>query len=166
MAEKEPRKDDAEETSKNDGVDESAEMKDRLLRLAAEFDNYKKRVAKDLDSSREIGRSEVVSRLLPTIDEFELAVKAFGTESDNGKGVKLIFSNLMSTLKGFGLYEIKAEGKFDPYRHEIMLTKNDGKEDGEIIEVVRKGYMLNNIMLRPASVIVSKKEEEEKQKGE
>ena len=150
MAEKEPENDAGEETSGAAGKDDAAEIKDRLLRLAAEFDNYKKRVAKDLENSHEAGRSEVIGKLLPTIDEFELAIKAFGKESDNERGVKLIFSNFISTLKGFGLCEIKAEGKFDPYRHDIVLTRNDGKADGEIIEVVRKGYMLNNIMLRPA----------------
>ncbi len=166
MAEKEQENNDAH-VAKDDGKDELAEVRDRLLRLAAEFDNYKKRMAKDLENSREIGRSEVISKVLPTVDEFELAMKAFGKGSDNEKGIGLIFSNLMSTLKGFGLTEIRVDGKFDPYRHEIVLTRNDGKEDGEIIEVVRKGYMLNNIMLRPASVIVSKAEhEEEKQKGE
>lgn len=148
-------------------ADQNAQLRDRLLRLAAEFDNYKKRVAKDLDSSKELGRSEVVAKLLPTIDEFELAMRAFEKDDEHMKGMALIFSNLMSTLKGFGLREIDVTGKFDPYKHEIVLVRESEKDDGEIIEVVRKGYTMNNVMLRPASVIVSKPESgKEKTKGE
>ena len=170
MGEKEPGNEKAPENTEEkaaEAADQSAELKDRLLRLAAEFDNYKKRVAKDLDNSKDVGRAEVISKLLQTVDEFELALDACEKDDEHFRGIALIFSNLMSTLKGFGLSEIEAEGKFDPYRHEIMLTRESGKKDGEILEVVRKGYMLNNVMLRPASVIVSKAGNgKQEQKGE
>jgi len=158
MGEKEPKNDEVPERVEDaaEAAYQSAELKDRLLRLAAEFDNYKKRVAKDLDNSKDVGRSEVISRLLQTVDEFELALDAYKKDDERFKGIALIFSNLMSTLRGFGLSEIEAEGKFDPYRHEIVLTRESDKKEGEILEVVRKGYMLNNVMLRPASVIISK----------
>ncbi len=140
---------------------ECAETKDRLLRMAAEFDNYKKRVAKDIDISKDSGKAEVIARLLPTIDEFELALGSSDEKDEHMKGMALVFSNLISSLKQFGLSEIDAKGKFDPYKHEIVLTrKGSGKEDGVIVEVVRKGYMMNNIMLRPASVIIAKSDAE------
>lgn len=172
MGEKDKENDDY--AKNGDGVkapaqasDNSAELKDRLLRLAAEFDNYKKRVAKDLEGAEEVGRSEVISRLLPTLDEFELALGAFGKDDARLKGMELIFSNLISTLKGLGLNEIDVEGKFDPYRHEIVLARESDRPEGEILEVMRKGYMLNNIMLRPASVIISKAGSvKDEQKGE
>ncbi len=155
-----------------DPHNEVAELKDRLLRMAAEFDNYKKRVAKDIDSSKAIGRADAITRLLPTLDEFELAMKAYAdNEDDRMKGMALVYSNFVAALKGMGLREIAVDGKFDPYKHEIVLAQGSDMEEGSIIEVVRKGYMLNEIMLRPASVIVSKKEagkenKEKEKKGE
>jgi len=148
---------------------ENAELKDRFLRLAAEFDNYKKRMAKDLDNSKDLGRAEVLVRLLPTLDEFELALGSFNKDDEHLKGVALIFSNFMSTLKSLGLQEIDTKGKFDPYRHEIVMSRESDAADGEILEVVRKGYMVNKIMIRPASVIIAKndgagKQEEQKEK--
>lgn len=154
-------KEDAEEIEepKKEADKDNADMKDRLLRLAAEFDNYKKRVAKDIDNSKEIGRADVITKLLPTLDEFELALDSFDKKDEHLKGMALIYSNFMSTLKGFGLREMDAKGKFDPYKHEIMLVQDSKEEDDTIIKVVRKGYMLNALMLRPASVIISKHEE-------
>jgi len=170
MGEKEQKNDEIPDKAgekPTEAADQSAELKDRLLRLAAEFDNYKKRVAKDLDNSKDVGRSEVISRLLQTVDEFELALDSCEKDDEHFRGIALIFSNLMSTLKGFGLSEIDAKGRFDPYRHEIVLTRESDKKEGEILEVVRKGYMLNNVMLRPASVIISRAGTgKQEQKGE
>jgi molecular chaperone GrpE len=156
MAEKDQKDEAPSEKKEAAEAEQVAELKDRLLRLAAEFDNYKKRVAKDLDGSKNIGRAEVISKLLPTVDEFELALNAFGKEDDHFKGMALVFSNFMSTLRSFGLREIKSDGKFDPYRHEIVLARDSDRPEGEILEVVRKGYMVDDMMVRPASVIISK----------
>ncbi|MHB1829886.1 MAG: nucleotide exchange factor GrpE [Candidatus Micrarchaeaceae archaeon] len=169
MEEKEDKKnekDDAGEEEVKAEPSESDNLKDRILRMAAEFDNYKKRVAKEIDGSKEAGKADIISKLLPTVDEFELALDAFGKDDEHRKGIALIYSNLMGTLRNCGLREIESQGKFDPYRHEIVLTRESKEEDGVIIEVIRKGYMLNNIMLRPASVIVSKIETEKKENGE
>ncbi|MDE1859043.1 MAG: nucleotide exchange factor GrpE [Candidatus Micrarchaeota archaeon] len=156
-----PEKAQAEE-SKAEPEEGESDLKDRLLRLAAEFDNYKKRVAKDIANSKDMGRADAVSKLLPTLDEFELAINSFDKKDEHMKGISLVYSNFLNTLNGLGLREIEAVGKFDPYRHEIMLAKQSSEEDGTIIEVVRKGYMLNSVMLRPASVIVAKNEGSEK----
>ncbi len=155
----------SEEGAKSESS-ESDNLKDRVLRMAAEFDNYKKRVAKEIEGSKEAGKADIITKLLPTVDEFELALDSFGKDDEHRKGIALIYSNLMGTLKGCGLREIESRGKFDPYKHEIVLTRESKEEDGVIIEVIRKGYMLNNIMLRPASVIVSKMEEGKKENGE
>ncbi|MCL4364730.1 MAG: nucleotide exchange factor GrpE [Candidatus Marsarchaeota archaeon] len=144
------------ETAPKDSAEECAEVKDRLLRLAAEFDNYKKRVAKDMDGAKDIGRADTIARLLPTLDEFELALGSSDRKDEHMKGIELVFSNFVSALKGQGLREIEVDGRFDPYRHEIVLSRDSDRPEGEILEVIRKGYMLNNIMLRPASVIISR----------
>ncbi|MGA3020409.1 MAG: nucleotide exchange factor GrpE [Candidatus Micrarchaeales archaeon] len=140
----------------------AAEIKDRLLRLAAEFDNYKKKTAKDIDSAKNIGKAELIKNLLPAIDEFELALYALtnsAKESCNVKGVELVFSNVIGTLKNSGLKEIEAKGKYDPYKHEIILTRDSKEEEGTIVEIVRKGYTFNDLLLRPTAVIVSKGKE-------
>jgi len=142
---------------------EAAELRDRLLRLAAEFDNYKKRVAKDIDSSKRLGKAELMRSIVPVLDEFELAINAKGLDDETSKGIALVYSNLVDSLKRDGLSVIDTEGKFDPFRHEIMLTKESEEEDGTIISVIRKGYAMGDILIRPASVIVSRKN---KEKGE
>ena len=138
---------------------EAAELKDRLLRLAAEFDNYKKRALEDSKGMKLMGKAEMVKKLLPTLDEFQLAVYALNKEDKvaegTAKGLELVVSNFISALKEEGLSEIPAVGKYDPYKHEIIMTKDSDKAEGEILDVVRKGYMFSSIMLRPASVIVS-----------
>lgn len=152
----EPKKEEAESADS---------VKDRLLRLAAEFDNYKKRVAKEIEASKNIGKAEAVAKILPNIDEFELAIAAMGKGNDE-KGILLVYSNLVSTLKGLGLKAIETNGVFDPNVHEIMLVQASEKKEGTILEVVRKGYTLNGIMLRPASVIVSGGNTREEKKDE
>ncbi len=156
-------------------AEESAEqVKERLLRLAAEFDNYKKRSAKELAEAKNMGKAEAITRLLPTIDEFDMAMASLNGKAET-KGIELVFTNFKSILKSMGLKEMETNGASDPYRHEIMLTRESDKKEGTILEVLRKGYTLNGIMLRPASVIVSsgkpaneeKKEDEKKdEKGE
>lgn len=95
--------------------------------------------------------------LLPIIDEFELAVLVASKSKDENvsKGIAMVFSNLMDALKGFGMQEIPTKGTYDPYRHEIITIMKSDKDGGSILEVVKKGYTFNGIMLRPASVIIA-----------
>ena len=138
--------------------DEAAELKDRLLRLAAEFDNYKKRSSEDASNAKGIGKAELAKALLPALDEFELALSAFGAagHEDHMKGIELVFSNILATLRGSGMKEIEAKGKYDPYRHEVVMTRESKEPEGTILDVVRKGYAFNGALLRPSAVIVSK----------
>lgn len=155
-------KEDKEATEKKQD-ENPEELRERFLRLAAEFDNYKKRVAKEIDASKLLGKAELVKKLLPALDEFELAMKTMdGENGSSQKGIELVYANLVGALGQEGLEAMDVKGKFDPYKHEIMLAKESEKGEGVILEVVRKGYMFNGIMLRPASVIVA----EVKQNGE
>lgn len=144
--------------------DDYKELNDRYLRLAAEFDNYKKRSARDIEGAKAVGKAEIAAKILPIIDEFELALESMEMKSEHEKGIALVFSNFYDVLKKEGLQEIDSEGRFDPYKHEIILTKESKEKEGTILEVVRKGYSLNGIMLRPASVIVSKETRQEEKK--
>ncbi len=146
----------AEEPKKEEGAEKEGELRDRLLRLAAEFDNYKKRVSKDLDNAKTAGKAELAAKLLPVLDEFQIAIENMGMNTEHEKGIAIVFSNLGDAMKREGLEEIECKGRYDPYRHEIMMTKESTEKEGTILDVIRKGYFWNGIMLRPASVIVSK----------
>ena len=145
------------ETGQEAKAGEAEELRDKLLRLAAEFDNYKKRSRSELERAKNEGKAELVKSLLPIIDEFELAVLVASKSKDENvsKGIAMVFSNLMDALKGFGMQEIPTKGTYDPYRHEIITIMKSDKDGGSILEVVKKGYTFNGIMLRPASVIIA-----------
>lgn len=149
-------------------VDEVAELKDRLLRLAAEFDNYKKRVAKETEQAKIIGKAELIKKLTTTLDEFELAINSVDGNDKTRNGLELIYSNIIDILDSEGLSVIDTNGRYDPYKHEIVLARESKEKEGTILEVVRKGYEFNGILIRPASVIVAKqasKEENEEKEG-
>ncbi len=137
------------------------ELREQLLRLAAEFDNYKKRVKKEIENSESMGKASLIVSILPIIDEFDLAMLAIINSKDIAiaRGMEMLYSNLIGTLKREGLEEIAVDGVFDPYKHEIVLVKEDDAADGTILEVVKKGYSFGGRMLRPASVIIAKKME-------
>lgn len=151
---------------KKEAGEDYAELREQMLRLAAEFDNYKKRVKKDLDNAEDLGKAALIKDMLPIIDEFELAMLALNEAKDKNiaKGVEMLYSNLIGILKKEGLTEIGTDGTFDPYKHEIMMLKKDDRRgDGAILEVVKKGYLFKDRLLRPASVIISKKAKDEKE---
>ncbi|MEM3199486.1 MAG: nucleotide exchange factor GrpE [Candidatus Micrarchaeaceae archaeon] len=134
------------------------ELKERHARTMAEFDNYKKRVQKDIDSAKELGTIELTRALLGTLDEFDLTL-AVASKSDDkvlAKGVELLYANFVETLKSFGLEDIDASSKADPYKHEIAMVAQNDKPEGSIIEVIKKGYSMHGKIIRPATVIVSK----------
>lgn len=148
--------------------DDYAELREQMLRIAAEFDNYKKRVKKELDSAERTGKATLIKDMLPVIDEFEIAMLAMdGSDEKVAKGIEMLYSNLIDTLKREGLSEIKVDGVFDPYKHEIMMVRESEKKEGTILEVVKKGYMFDNRLLRPAAVIIAKgKEKNDNKKTE
>lgn len=136
---------------------EVLDHEDKFRRLMAEFDNYKRRSREEIDKSSDRGKIEILKRILPIVDEFELALVAANesTDKDLSKGVKMIYSNLMGTLNSLGLKEIDSERKYDPNIDEIIMTKDSEKEDDTILEVIKKGYRFNDYIVRPSAVIVS-----------
>ncbi len=146
-------------------VSSDGDYKERLMRLAAEFDNYKKKTRNDIETAKIIGKAELMKKMLTVLDEFEVAIVATEKAKDEGmvKGFALLYSNFLDLLKKEGLKEIPAKGMLNPYMHEALMTMDSEKPDGTILEVVKKGYMLNEILLRPAAVIVAKHEEKKKE---
>lgn len=101
-----------EQSAPEKQVEDYAQLKDQMLRLAAEFDNYKKRVRKDVEISEKLGKAALIKSLLPIVDEFELALFAINDSKENNltKGIEMLYSNFIDILKREGLSEVEAEG--------------------------------------------------------
>jgi molecular chaperone GrpE len=136
---------------------ERDEYLDTLQRLKAEFDNYRKRVARDQQELAARAHERLVGRLVPVLDDLERALEA-ATEHEAAKledGVRLVHRALADTLGSEGLAEIPTEGKFDPHTQEALLSQPSEAEEGTVIQVLQKGYTLGDRVLRPARVIIS-----------
>jgi molecular chaperone GrpE len=134
---------------------------DDLRRLQADFDNYRKRTLREQTARVASASQALVARLLPVLDNFELAVSHAEQSRDfDGmlKGVEMVFGELREVLQGEGLVKIEAEGKpFDPERHEaVVAVEQEDAEPGTVVDVVRAGYELRGRVLRPAMVKVAK----------
>jgi molecular chaperone GrpE len=129
-----------------------------LQRLAADFDNYRKRVLREQEAFAARATARLVERLLPVVDDLERALDAaeHHEEAKVIEGVRLTRDALLTTLRSEGLEEITAEGAFDPHVHEALLSQPmEGVEPGSIVEVVQRGYRLGDAVVRPARVIVA-----------
>jgi len=128
-----------------------------LKRLAAEFDNYRKRVARDQERVVSLAHERLVKELLPIVDDLERALEAAERheEARLEEGVKLVHRALTDVLRKEGLEEIETDGRFDPHVHEALLSQPSEAEEGAVIEVVQRGYRVGDRVLRPARVVVS-----------
>ena len=137
------------------------EQWDKILRLQAEIENLRKRNIKDVESAAKTSIERVIQEILPVIDSFEIGM-TIDTKTDEGietfiAGQKATYKQFMSMLDKFSIEIIDPKDmKFDSENHEAMSTVEDeNTEPGYIIEVIQKGYRLQNRLLRPARVIVS-----------
>jgi molecular chaperone GrpE len=142
---------------------ELAEMKDKYLRLYAEFENFKKRSQRDKEDLSRYSKEEVLYHLLPVIDNLEMALKHSGDNLSQGlvKGVEITLREFQRVTEKFGLTPISAMDKpFDPALHHAMtVVERPDLEDKTVVEEFRKGYMFGDKVLRPSLVAVSKKAE-------
>jgi molecular chaperone GrpE len=139
---------------------------DRLLRTAADFENFKKRAARERIEAAQFANAALLQKLLPVLDHFEMAQTAAQTAEapQNGvaslqAGIVMIQQQLKSILAETGLEEIDAAGKpFDPMLHEaVSQLETDDAPEGRVVQQIRKGYKLRDRLLRPAAVVVAKK---------
>jgi molecular chaperone GrpE len=151
------REEEAQVEESGGAEDRAAALEDRLLRLAADFDNYKKRVARDRDEYIAHANERLVKELLPILDDLERALVAAAEheEATLEEGVRLVHRSLAQLLERHGLKEIDADGQFDPHVHEALLSQPSDKEEGAVIDVLQKGYTLGQRVLRPARVVVA-----------
>lgn len=134
------------------------ELTETLQRVQAEFENYKKRVDKEKQEFCDYAKEDLIRKLLPLIDNFELALKHKKSDKEFHKGVELIYAQLITILENEGLKPIKAlNEKFDPYKHEALLAEKSSKEENTILEELQKGYLLKDKVIRPSKVKVSRK---------
>jgi molecular chaperone GrpE len=128
-----------------------------LKRVAAEFENYRKRVSRDQASLVARAHERLVKELLPVLDDLERALAA-AEEHEEAKleeGVRLVQRELKAALDREGLAEIETDGVFDPHVHEALLSQPSEAEEGSVLEVLQKGYKLGDRVLRPARVVVA-----------
>jgi molecular chaperone GrpE len=136
---------------------ERDQLFDRLQRLAAEFDNFRKRNARENAALAERANERLVKELIPILDDLGRALEA-ATQHEEAKleeGVRLVHRSLSELLTKEGLAEIATDGKFDPHVHEALLSQPSDAEEGSVIEVVQKGYKLGDRVIRPARVVVA-----------
>jgi len=141
---------------------ERDERTDDLQRVAADFENYRKRVARDQESLVTRAHERLVKELLPVLDGLERALQA-AAEHEEAKledGVQLVYRELKDALAREGVAEVEANGKFDPHMHEALLTQPSDREEGSVLEVLQKGYRLGDRVLRPARVSIAGPSEE------
>jgi molecular chaperone GrpE len=135
---------------------------DDLRRLAAEFDNFRKRTAREQQSLVVRAHERLVKELLPVLDDLERALEA--AEQHEGakleEGVRLVHRALADVLRKEGVAEIPTEGRFDPHVHEALLAQPSDADEGTVIEVLQKGYQLGDRVLRPSRVVVAAAREE------
>jgi len=141
--------------------EEAAENYDRLLRVSADFENYKKRVAKEKADLMRYGNEELIRELLPVIDNMERALAHDQTSSNEKgllEGIRMTLEQFLRILEKFGVTPITAVGEpFDPAKHEaVMEQATDEVEPGCVAVELQRGYILNDRLLRPAKVVVAK----------
>lgn len=146
---------------------EKDELFARLQRVSADYMNYQKRSAKQISESIAYEKEIVIKSLLPVLDNFEhtLAGMKTGDDVENlRKGVKIIYEQMLSILKSYGVEQIDSvERKFDPSCHQAVMQETElGKEDGVILKELQRGYRLGEKVLRPGRVVVNKNNGDEK----
>lgn len=155
-----PEAENTEEKAEEKTEEKADDRNEKYVRLMAEFQNYKKRVAKEKNDIREYATEKLVMELLPVLDNFERALAASAEDDPAGyaKGMELIFTQMVTELQKSGLAEVEAEGQdFDPTKHNAVMTEeNEELESGKVSKVLQKGYALNDKVIRPSMVAVTK----------
>jgi len=138
-------------------IAEKADLQDRMLRVRAEFDNFRKRSERERGDFIQFAAMDMVKDVLPVLDDFERALKVETADREYAKGVELIYQRLFETLKKMGLEPIETEGKrFDPNVHQaVERVPSEEAEDQAILGEFQRGYNFKGRLLRPAMVRVA-----------
>ena len=164
LAEKVAQESDDDEATESPGNlvearEQIAELNARVLRLTADYDNYRKRAQRDKEDVRQFANQGLLEKLLPVLDNFEMAITAVKEADPSIKdGVQMIYDQLFSVLKDSGMEPIDAMGEaFDPNFHEALSQEETADaNEGTVVQQVQRGYKLNDRLVRPARVVVAK----------
>jgi molecular chaperone GrpE len=148
----------------NEWKQKAEEERDRVLRVLAEFENYKKRMNRQMEDYRKYANEALLKELLSVVDNLERAIVSSENSMDNPKescvveGVEMTLNEILKVLEKFHVASFESLGKpFDPAVHEaVMQQESKDHRENSIIQVLQKGYMINDRLLRPAMVVVSK----------
>jgi len=142
-------------------LEEAQKERDEYLELAkrtkADFENFRKRVAADLQAAQARGKAEMARGMIDAVDNLERALEAAGDEEGLVSGVEMVLGGLRETLSRNGIEAVDPKGdRFDPTKHEALSTQPvEGTESGVVVDVMQKGYLLGEQLIRPARVVVS-----------
>jgi molecular chaperone GrpE len=181
MENKQGKKADKEVKKQEQGKDKTAELAEEfqkqekkaaeltalLKKVQADFENYKKRVEREKAEFTQFASQELIKKLLPLLDSFQLALANTSNLEEFKKGAELIYSQFFQALEAEGLKQINALNKpFDPFLHEALMQEESDKPENTVLEELQKGYMLKGNVIRPARVKIAsqkqKKEDENK----
>ncbi len=138
---------------------------DRFLRVSADFENYKKRMAREMEDFRKFANESLIKLLLPVVDNLERALDSTGNnrQADNSisEGVQMTLAEILKIFEKFHVKPIESlEKPFDPGFHQaVMQEENDSHPDKTVLKELQKGYLMHDKLIRPSMVVVSKKKE-------
>jgi len=143
---------------------QAEENHDRLLRVMAEFENYKKRMDREMNDYRKFANESLIKEILPIVDSLEKALESSGEQNEKAlgslrEGVGMTLKGLLTGLEKFGVVPVESlEQPFDPNFHQaVMQEESAGHSDNMVVQELQKGYLIGDRLLRPAMVVVSKK---------
>ena len=150
-----------EKTKDNEEVEklkaEITDLTDTLKRVQADFQNYQQRVERDRGTHAKYAGESIIKKLLPALDNFELALKHAKQKDDFYKGIEMTYASVREILSDEGVQTIPAIGlPFDPLRHEALMTQESEQPKNTVVEEMQKGYTLHEKIIRPAKVAISK----------
>lgn len=144
---------------------EAKENHDRFLRVSAEFENYKKRAAREMGDFRKFANESFVKAMLPVVDNLDRAIESSSNDKNTNtsvvEGVNMTLREILKVFEQFGVIPFESLGKtFDPGFHQaVMQEENEDYPDNTVLKELQKGYLIHDRLLRPAMVVVSKKKE-------
>ena len=144
---------------------EAKENHDRFLRVSAEFENYKKRAAREMGDFRKFANESFVKAMLPVVDNLDRAIESSSNDKNTNtsvvEGVNMTLREILKVFEQFGVVPFESLGKtFDPGFHQaVMQEENEEYPDNTVLNELQKGYLIHDRLLRPAMVVVSKKKE-------
>ncbi|MGD9042200.1 MAG: nucleotide exchange factor GrpE [Desulfobacterales bacterium] len=153
-------------------AEEAKETYDRLLRVTADFENYKKRSTREMEEFRKYANQSLLKEMLSVVDNLELAINSSNDEKESDKslieGLNLTLSEILRVLEKFNVTPIEARGKtFDPAFHEaVMREETDDFPEKTVVSEFQKGYLIHDRLLRPAMVVVAVPKKPKKNKPE